>query len=881
MGTPLLTTKLYVPLPRPDLVPRAHLLQRLDAGLAGGCQLSLISAPAGFGKTTLVSTWAAEVGRPVAWLTLDEADSDPAQFLSYLVAAFQRADESVGALAAQTLDAAQLGSVETLLTTLINEAAASSPLLLVLDDYHLIASPAVHRALTFLVENLPPSLHLALITREDPPLPLPRLRARGLLTELRERDLRFTPAEAAAFLNQSMGLGLDADAVGALEARTEGWIAGLQLAALALRRDPEGSDLFIAAFAGSDRYVMDYLISEVVDQQPEDVRGFLRATAVLDRLSAPLCDAVTGRSDSRTLLDRLEAANLFLFPLDRRREWYRYHRLFAEVLRMTIPPAEQGAIHERAMDWYHEHGYPSDAIRHALAAGSPQRAAGLIREAAEAKLHAGGVLTVLGWLEALPPALVRGDGRLLLARGWALAMSGEMAPAWADALAAEAALRGSGEGEGPGAELGKALGLRAFVALLGERDYEQAQQAAGDALALLGDDDGQWRVIALWTLAEARERTAHISQAIEAFREAGRVGREVGNQLFASTVEMSLAMALNAHGERQEAVYVCRAALDRFTGADGELSPVAAPTLSQLARLLYEANELQEALRYHELSQTLARRFAVDTYETIALGLSGPTLHALGRTEEALAALRQAQQGSEHVDYSDPAWYRSAEVTIRLSRGDLRFAREWAAAEGLTPEAEPHYLQIEEHVTYARLLLAQGELTAARRWLDRLQTYTADFGLTRWQVSVAILQTLLADEAGQDAAARDHLAEALRLAAPQGYLRAFLDEDARVIALLGEARAADPAFVDRLLDAAGIPGVHQPGLAQPLIEPLSERELEVLALVAQGLRNQEIADRLVIALGTVKRHINNIYGKLAVGSRTEAIAKARDLHILG
>jgi LuxR family maltose regulon positive regulatory protein len=807
MAIPLLTTKLHAPLPRPDLVPRPALIERLNAGLASGCRLTLVSAPAGFGKTTLTSAWVAGSGRPVAWLTLDEADSDPAQFLTYLIAAFQRIDEALGTGAAQVLDTTQLGAAEAVLTTLINEAASASPMLLVLDDYHLITAPSVHRALSFFVENLPPSLHLVLITREDPPLPLPRLRARGMLTELRERDLRFTPEEATIFLNQSMELGLDAEAVGALETRTEGWIAGLQLAALALQRDPAGGEAFIADFAGSDRYVMDYLISEVVEQQPEDVRGFLHQTAVLDRLSGPLCDAVTGREDSRAVLERLEAANLFLFGLDRRREWYRYHRLFAEVLRITVPPAEQRSIHERAMTWYREHGYPSDAIRHALAAGVPEQAAALIHEAVEAKLLAGSVLTVQGWLEALPPALIRADGRLLLARGWTYAMSGEMAPAWVDVQAAEAALR---EADAPDVELGKVLTLRSFVALLGEHDYAQAQNTAEEALALLGEDESHWRLIALWTLAEARERTAPITEAIEAFREAGRVGRALGNQVFASMVEMSLAMALNAHGERQEAVYICRAALDRFTGVDGELSAIAAPTLGELARLLYEANELEQAMRYHDLSRELADRMAVDSYSAVALGLSGPTLNALGRTEEALAALRKAQQGSEHIDYSDPALYRASEVTIRLAHGDLRFAEEWAADEGFTPEAEPHYLEIEQHVAYARLLLAQENLDAAQRWLTRLEAYTDEYGLTRWLISVRILQALLADAAGQPEAAHEALSEALRLAAPQGYLRAFLDEDAHY------APARPLAAADRAAQRAraGSTGPGRRGAAQ-------------------------------------------------------------------
>ncbi|NOZ51350.1 MAG: hypothetical protein GXP37_15100 [Chloroflexi bacterium] len=901
MGTPLLTTKLYVPPVRPELVPRPRLIKRLHEGLHR--KLTLISAPAGFGKTTLLSEWVQGGGRPVAWLSLDNGDNDPVQFLNYLIAALQQVDEGIGRTVRDILQSPQLPPAGNLVTLLINDITASAiALTLVLDDYHLITADSVHQIVQFLLENQPPSMHLAIGTRQDPRLPLPRLRARSQVTEIRERDLRFTTEEATAFLDQTMGLPLSPGAVQALESRTEGWIAGLQLAALALKEDPEDAEAFIAAFTGDDRYIVEYLVAEVLQRQPQATRDFLRQTAILDRLTASLCNAVTGREGSQMILDQLAGSNLFLIPLDRRREWYRYHRLFAEALRTTLTEEEQELLHRRAGRWYETHGFMSQAIQHALAsvpvpgdasaghyaelveASGPalDDAERLIQLAAEETIFGGSLLTVRGWLDALPDERVRANGELATYKGWVLALTGDIALAEEYADAAEARLRqtSSEPAEEPAMGLGKLLALRSFLAVFSHQDYEEAIELAGGALQVLKEDQTHWRVIALWLLAESQERTSNITEAITTLREARRTGRTHGTQIFAAMVELFLAAALQAHGRRQEAMGVCEEAIEQYTDQMGRASPVAGLIFSRLGTLHYEANQLELALKYLDQGQALSEQLALGSSITFSLGFSALTLHAQGKTGAALEALQKAYQFAARTGLADADWCLALEANIHLRQGDLPFALRWAEVAGLSPDEAPHYLRMEQHLVYARLLLAQGRLSDCRRWLARLEQFTRERGLIRWLLTVHILQALTAERSGDASVARNRFSQALEIAAPEGYFRAFLDEDARIIGLLPDVRPVAPAFVDQLLGYAGIP-VPKPDItSQLLVEPLSERELEVLRLIAAGLSNRGIAQELIIAIGTAKRHINNIYGKLGVHSRTAAIAKARELRLL-
>jgi LuxR family maltose regulon positive regulatory protein len=879
---PLLTTKLYIPSPHPDLVPRPRLTDRLDEGLRLGHRLTLVSAPAGYGKTTLVGGWVNSHERPTAWLSLDEGDNDPIRFLRYLIAALEKMKRGIGQTVRDALQSPQLPPLPTLVTLLINDIdVAATPLTLVLDDYHFISAEPVHEVLRFLIEHQPAPMHLVIITREDPPLPLPRLRARRQVTEFRERELRFSTEEAAAFLRQTMGLALSAEAVAALEARTEGWIAGLQLSALALQEDPEKAGAFIAAFTADNRDVMDYLVDEVLQRQSQATRDFLRQTAILDRLTAPLCDALTGRQDSQTVLNQLETANLFLIPLDHRREWYRYHHLFAEFLRTALEPEERKELHEKAAHWYETHGFIAQAIQHALAYGSAsgawddaQRLIGMV---AEETLRSGTLLTMRGWLDALPDKRVRADGKLATHMGWVIAMTGGMEPAEDYATAAETILRRT---EAPDADLGVVLALRGFLAGLRRHHYAEAIRLCAESVRLLREDQVHWRIVALWIMAESQERTGAITEAIATFREALRVGLVLGGQMFVGIVEMSLALSLNNHGQRREAVALCEEAIERYTDDTGNISPWASLIFSRLGMLYYEANLLKVSRLYHDRTLALRDHPVMEVYFTIAQALAAPTLDAQGETGTALAALEKASQFATQMGLVDPDWFLAFEAHIRLQRGDLAFVLRWAENACMSPDDTPEYLTMESHLVYARLLLAQSRLSDARRWLARLELFTQEHALYRPLISVHVLQALSAERSGDWVTACERISRALELAAPQDYYRAFLDEDHRVIALLSDVREVAPAFVAQLLDYSGAMSEKQGYVSQPLLDPLTDRELEVLSLIAAGLSNGEIAEELVIATGTVKRHINNIYGKLDVHSRTQAVAKANDLRLM-
>jgi LuxR family maltose regulon positive regulatory protein len=969
---------------RAGAVARPRLIDRLDAGRAA--RLVLLSAPAGSGKTTLAAQWLGRADGPpaiVAWVSLDEADNDPIQFLRYLLAALPQAHASRGAQAQELSRAPQApafardaghaatgapapasgsawpagGALQALLVALVDEIdALGRELYLVLDDYHRITAPGIHGMVGTLVEHLPPAAHVVIATRADPPLPLPRLRARGQLTELRERDLRFTEDEAAAFLGGTLALSLPQRAVAALPARTEGWIAGLQLAALALEEDWEdagSAEEFAAAFTGEDRHIIDYLMSEVLERQAGPARDFLLQTAILDRLTAGLCDAVTGRDDGAAMLQQLEAKNLFLVPLDHRREWYRYGRLFADFLRSRLDAAAAAPLHERAAAWCESHGLPGEAIRHALAcaprAAARQDAVRLIRAAAEGQFEGGTISALRVWLDALPAEAVLADGELATYRAWCSAMAGDFAGAERYAAAAEPAAAGLGA-----PARGRLLALQAILAV-GRQDHAQVIELAQRALPLFDAHAGEgqagepgvphppatapspWRTVALWTLAEAQERTRPIDEAIASLR-AIRAGALVaGERFFAPAIDSFLASALNNGGQRRAALAICEQALagverparrrpqaaqqaregqegsggeapcaalpvgcttegaGRAPGAEGAPDrrsgaaspPLSAMVLAQQALLYWEGDEIELAGELAGRALAQAERIGFPELLGLALGHAALIAEASGDTSRALAALGRARSLAAPAAFSDSGWLRAWQANIHLRHGDREQAALWAAAEGLAPGAEPTFLSAEPLLVYTRLLLAEDRLPETRLTLARLEELVDSRRLRRYQITVHLLSAFAADRAGEKSAARDLVVAALKIAAPEGYLRRFLEEDRRILELLVPVRYVAPGFVDRLLARAGAepvgPGrIPSPGLARPILlcEPLTERELEVLRLVAAGLANAEIARRLSIANGTVKRHTNSIYGKLGVESRTRAIARAEELGLL-
>ena len=911
-GGLLLATKLFVPQPRSDLIPRPRLLTHLDVGLEAG-RCSLLSAPAGAGKTSLLAAWLAQLDRPVAWLTLDERDQDPHQVLRYLVAALQTIAPASGREALAWLETPRPPPAEVVVTVLVNDLAAlPRPGLLVLDDYHLVRAPEVHAAVAFLLEHLPPGLHLVIASREDPPLPLPRLRARRQLTEVRAADLGFSVEEAAALLASGMGLRLEEAQVAALVDRTEGWAAGLQLAGLALRDRPDPA-AFVAAFAGRHRLVADYLMTEVLDRQPASTRRFLLATGVLDRLCAPLCDALLAADapgDTQRRLEELERANLFLVPLDDERMWYRYHHLFADALRARLA-REAGAdaaatFHRRASAWFEREGLLPEAIDHALAGDAAEDAATCI-EALTPTLFATMSIhqPLAAWLAALPEPVVRARPLLCLAQAWLLIHRVELVPAAAWIDAAARALPAAGDGADPAR--GAVAATRAYIAtVVPDTAPDHAIAWAERALADLAADDVAFRSIAGISLGQAALALGQLDRAERAFADVAAAARAAGlvqGSLTATTAQVNVQ---RLRGARRQALATGRAAL---AWASGHVVP---PTVGRLrtvlAELLLDEDDLAAALPLATEGLAAPREFG--NAPPLVLLASLPLVRlrlAQGDATAAGAVLAEVRPLVQHGPFAMVVQLlEAAEARLRLAMGDGGGAVAWAADVAWDAPVEPMALAdvlrfaaagVEAAgVTPARILVAYGRATGdaallarAKRHLETAWQVAEGLGLGWLRLRVLILRALLADALGDREAALRSLAAAVAEAEPEGVIRPFLDEGELMAALLatldGSVRdgreptaGLSTAFLGTLL--AAFPG-QGPGPRQTgLVEPLTARELEVLRLLASGRSNAEVAAKLFVEQSTVKTHLIHLYSKLGVHSRTQAVAHARTLGLL-
>jgi len=906
----LLATKLHVPRPRPGFVPRPRLAGALDEGLAR--RLILVCAPAGSGKTTLLADWAPSGSRPVAWLSLDAADNDPVRLWRHVVAALDRARPGIGERVGPLLGPPAPPSFEGLVTALINELAAQrgdGEVLLVLDDYHLIDAQPVHVSLGFLLEHLPPGLHLVLASRSDPPLPLARLRAGGQLAELRAADLRFTAAEAAALLRESAGADLPAAAVAALAARTEGWVAGLQLAALSLRgrADPAG---FVAAFSGSHRYVLDYLAEEVLDRQQEELRTFLLETSLLERLSGGLCDAVTGRTDSQAMLEQVERANLFLVPLDEVRGWWRYHHLFADLLRARLQqqrPGRVAGLHRAAAAWCEEHGLADDAVRHALAAGDAAWAARLIERHFDETFWPGERATVQRWLAALPADLAGSRPRLCLVRALLAVAGGDAEGA---GLLLDAAERASADAEdepfepsaGKAASLfvnvpaAIALGRASLAELRGDADGTAA--FASQTLAKTGEGESMLDSTARWLLAMAEWLRGRVVEAEQGFA-AGITGwRAAGERYSAAFACHHLGQVQRARGRLDAAVGTYQQALE-ITAAPGRPAmPAAGIAFVGMGEVAYQRNELEAAVR--QISEGIERCRQLTYTQPLATGLAALAWirQAQGDHAGALQTMSEAGRvapGPAVAGLLNPVPAQRAR--LQLAQGEVAAAARWVEERGLGPDDDPGYPREPEYLVLARVLLAQDRAGPALTLLGRLHAAAAAQGRPGSVIEIQALQALALAAAGDENAAVDTLAQALMLGCSQGYVRVFADEGAPMAALLGRLVAAQKADHDvargvplgclaRLLRAFGEPPAaagarqHAAAAVPGLVEQLTPRELEILALLAAGTPNPRIAEQLVVSLDTVKKHVSHLLGKLGAANRTEAVTRARELGLI-
>jgi LuxR family maltose regulon positive regulatory protein len=890
---PLLETKLYVPRWRAGLVPRPELIGRIHGGAER--RLTLVSAPAGSGKTTLLAEWIAGTG-PAGWVSLDPSENDPTLFLAYVVRALQKVDPAVGK---QALPLLHTSPPQAVLTALINEIADSgSDFVLVLDDYHVIEAQAVHDAVVFLLDHLPPRLHVVIATRSDPPLPLPRLRARGELIELRPADLRFTPDESSAFLNQVMALELSAVDLSKLERRTEGWIAGLKLAALSMqgRRDIGG---FVDEFSGDHRYVADYLVEEVLQAQPENVRRFLLATAILDQLSGPLCDAVTGEPNSQALLEKLEKGNLFVVALDDERVWYRYHHLFADVLQahaLKEHPDLVRAFHRRASAWYEQRGTRTDAIRHALAAEDTERAADLLGAGWPARDRSYESARWLTRVKALPEAVVQARPVLGAGFAWALLNGGELEAADAQLRRVELSLEAGARGA-VGVDEARLRSLPAEIAsarvyLAQSRgDVAGTVEAAKRSLALTPDGDHEAGVVGTALLALAHWANGDLEDAHRTFTAALDRMRRLGLTLDVIRGIFVLGDLRVAQGRLHEAAGIYRRGLQQ---AAEQLEPGAAPETDELhlglSELHREWGDLEAALEPLRTITGFAERAEHAGKRERWCTAMAAIRAAQGDPDGALELLREA----ESVQRRDPVPRVRPIPAIRariwIAQGKLADAMAWARERGLTAEDELDYLREFEHVTLARLMIARhgtegGErsLHEAVRLLERLTRAAEAGGRTGSVIEMLVLDALAQQMLGNVRGALTSLERALELAHPEGYLRVFLDEGGRMRDLLLQATArgvaGDP--IRRVLNAFGDSSLAgAPGGTSGASELLTPRELVILRLLASGLRNQEIAGQLFISPATVKRHVANIYAKLGVGHRTEALLQAKELNLL-
>jgi LuxR family maltose regulon positive regulatory protein len=910
----LIATKLFIPPTRPGLIHRPRLIDRLNICTYPGCKLVLISAPAGFGKTTLVSEWVQTMGKAappiaIAWISLDDGDNDPARFLAYFIAALNQAqggEAAIGIGSLSMLQSPQPPPAEVVLTPLVNEIAnIPDRIILVLDDYHVIESSQVDDTLSFLLDYLPPQMHLVIATREDPHLPLSRLRARGQMTELRAADLRFTSTEAAEFLNRVMGLELSVDDIASLETRTEGWIAGLQLAAISMQGNKDATSL-IKAFTGSHKLVQDFLIEEVLSQQSERIQKFLLQTSILDQLTGPICDALTHQNNSQSILESLERANLFIIPQDDEMRCFRYHHLFADLLRLRLEqtqPEQLSVLHSQASKWYEENGLADEAIAHALRAEDFERAAYLIEQHVDTVWAHGEYNKLRRWLAGLPDELVFSRPQLCIFQAWELFASGQLNVADRFLQAAERAYdsntdqaaetepqrRNQPSGSSRLRVRGRAAAIQAWMDAYRRHNISGLIQHLRQALEYLPDEDLHWRGAVATTLGDVHAFNGDMPAAYQARLEALKACEAAGNTYHFMYNSAKLALNLKAQGRLLQVKELCQQRV-RFANENGmSQTAVVGWLLAIWGEILTEINDLDGALDLGVKSLKLTERGG----DVVMLGWSCLSLTRVLFSKGDLTGAEEIVQKMDKIARESivPTWIMNLNAAwqsrIWLAQDKLEAAAQWVRERGLGPDEEPTHVSGFEYIAFVRILIARGRGDETIELLQRMLDAAGAGGDTTRVIEVSLLQALAFQAGGDTTQAMDALKQALTLAEPEGFVRIFVDEGQPMARLLYKAldRGIAPDYVARLLQA--FPG-DEPGQIDPqetqssksgYIEPLSEREIEVIQLIAEGLTNQEIANRLILSLYTVKTHTRNIYSKLGVNSRTQAVTKARALGI--
>lgn len=881
----LLETKFHIPAKRTGDVARPRLLDILQTGLSENRKLTLVSAPAGYGKTTLITDWIHSLADDyrVAWLSLDEGDNETTRFVGYWISAFKRVDEMLGQDAESMLGMVQIHSPIDIMDALINELVGlETPIVVVLDDYHIITNPAVHEALDYFIEHQPSHFHLVMTTREDPPLPLARMRTRSQMTEIRAHHLRFTPEEARHFFNQTMRLNLEMESVNALENRTEGWAAGLQLAAMALQNLPNPHE-FIQTFHGTHRYILDYLAEEVLHQQDEEIRNFLFQTAVLEKFNASLCNALTGRSDGQNLLVRLEQANLFLIPLDNERIWFRYHHLFADYLRTGLGKTEQALLHEKASYWYEENDLVFEAVKHAFLSENLEMTADVIERVIQkaSAWSTGEITTLVGWLDALPGQLLQSKPALCLHASRAWYIAGRIGLSEKYLNLAEQSLK-----ESPTSD----LHIRTLLAISAERraslaalrgDLYFAIERATYALNQLPEEELYDRARAGAMLGLAYGLKGDLEKASHLLIKASDLARTAGVSFMTVITRCEAALMQITQGRLHLATQTAQQALQ--LAGEKQIPPLGF-VWYVLAEIAWERNELSSAEQYLMDGIEISKQGVLIDDVRFELMLLAHLKKSTGDLATAISAMEQAHSICQSFEIPRLSMLSSAHYArIQLAAGMLDMANQWAQQyQELRNSHSVEYTREYEDLTLARVYLANGEHNQALAILTPLFEQADAAGRIRTCIEAAILLSLSAHAQNKVTIALEWLAKALTLAEPEGFLRLFLDEGFPIAKLLPKARHTAPRFVDQLLQAFSSEAINHKVLHpmnDQLIAPLSDQEIRVLKLIIAGKSNQEIAEELVISVGTAKWHVHNILQKLGVRNRPQAIARARELGI--
>jgi len=872
----LLQTKLGIPVIREKRVARRQLVERLNADLwhkdGFARKVTIVSAPAGFGKTTLVAEWVGGLEQQTVWLALDETDNDPARFMAYLLAALHQINPSLGVRTQAMLQSPQPLPLETLFTPLINDLASlPASFMLVLEDYHAINNPLIQRQVSFLFEHQPDRMHLVIITREDPLLPIARLRSQGQVCEIRQDDLRFTESETASFLQQMMKFNLSQKDMRALHLRTEGWVAGLQLAALSMQGQPDLSE-FIDTFTGSNRYILDYLFEEIYSRQTSETQEFLVKTAILQRLTPELCDAVLGRHDSRERLQALERANLFIIPLDQVHTWYRYHGLFRDLLYHQLQiqaEYDEPRLHRRAAGWYDSHGHLVDAVQHALAAEDWEGAAALIQRQISAMLKHGEITSLIAWFRQFPDEFIRNRPRLCIDYSWPLIFSSEYE-------AAEGYLAQAEEWIPQGSPLlGEVLTARAHLAR-SRGDVQQTIKYSQIALQMLPETILEVRAILAVNLGMAYWHSGQMAQAETGLNLAVREAQSSDNDFAWLAAKIFLGRVSAVRGELHQAAKAYNEVLQQEKRA-----PVLALAFLDLGTLYYEWNELPAAREYLTQGMVLCEASGNIEFRGAGYLLLARLFSTLGKWDTAHDWLQKSQELAQSRDAPPALKARVAagHVLAALAQGDQDSATQWAKQVDIDLDPHPFFRFL--GLTQERLLIAQGRKAEAAQELAQKCEIAERADWIYGAITGRVYQALAAET---QLAAVEFLSQALQLSHPGGFIRTYVDAGTALIPWLVEAarRGVYPETIRQILAAyetAHLKPGSQTFSGAALPEPLSAREMEVLRLLAAGLSNQEIAGKLTVSLGTVKTHVHNLYGKLGVSSRSQAIVRARELKL--